>query len=184
MSVYFTSDLHLGHEAMLRFRPNFSSIEDMDERIIRNWNKKVCLSDEVYIIGDLSFQSEHSIDYYLERMNGRKHLIIGNHDEDWMGQIEDLSKYFESVDHMVYLDYEDKCLTLCHYPMLEWYGTRYGKPSYLLHGHIHARTHLESYKYIKEHLPNALNVGVDVNGYEPVTFEELLANNQKWYQRK
>lgn len=184
MAIYFTSDLHLGDERVLRYRPVFSDIEDMDETIIRNWNNKVCPSDEVYIIGDLAFQSKHGIDYYLERMNGRKHLLIGNHEEDWIGKVEDLSNYFESVDHMVYLESEDKHLTLCHYPMLEWYGTRYGKPSYLLHGHIHARTHLESYKYIKEHLPNALNVGVDVNGYEPVVFEELLANNRKWYQRK
>ena len=40
-----------------------------------------------------------------------------------------------------------------------------------------------AYKYIKENLPCALNAGVDINGFEPVTFEELLMNNNEWYGR-
>ena len=183
MAIFFTSDLHLGHEVILKYRPRFQTVEEMDETILRNWNRKVTERDEVYFLGDLTFQSKHRADYYLQQMKGRKHLIVGNHDQEWMVQLEDVTKFFESIQDMKVLDLEDKCMTLCHFPMLEWYGSRYGKPSYLLHGHIHARTHLLSYHYIKEHLPNALNVGVDVNEYEPVTFEELLENNQRWYQR-
>lgn len=39
------------------------------------------------------------------------------------------------------------------------------------------------FKYIRDNLPCALNCGVDINGFEPVTFEELVENNNKWYGR-
>lgn len=52
--VYFTSDLHLGHENVIKLcnRP-FDSIEEMDEALIRNWNRKVTNGDTVYVLGDL-----------------------------------------------------------------------------------------------------------------------------------
>lgn len=50
-------------------------------------------------------------------------------------------------------------------------------------GHIHNSTTTDAYGYIKEHLPCTLNAGVDINNYEPVTFEELLENNNRWYER-
>lgn len=48
--IFFTSDLHLGHENCIRLcnRP-FSSIEEMDETLIENWNYKVTGKDTVYI---------------------------------------------------------------------------------------------------------------------------------------
>lgn len=181
MTTFYTSDLHLGQTNMVQFRKRFTDCAHMDETIIHNWNRKVQPEDVVYIVGDLSFDEQSPVEEYLRRLSGRKHLIIGNHDQDWLKAMKHPEEHFESISDMLVLDAGDKNLTLCHYPMLEWYGTRYGKPSYLLHGHIHGRRNLKSFQFIKEHLPNALNVGVDVNNYEPVTFEELLENNKKWY---
>ena len=52
--IYFTGDLHFGHENVLRFdgRP-FSSVEEMDEELISRWNNKVGKGDIVYILGDM-----------------------------------------------------------------------------------------------------------------------------------
>lgn len=186
MAIFFTSDLHLGHEnIVLKSRLQFSDIAEMDEYIIQQWNRKVGSQDEVYILGDFSFRAKTPVADYLSRLKGRKHLIIGNHDASWMKHMPDAEQYFESIEMMKLLKYQKKMLTLCHYPMLEWPMSRYSDAgaSFLIHGHIHDCTTLDAYAVIKERLPHALNCGVDINHFEPVTFEELVANNNAWYQR-
>lgn len=185
MALYFTSDLHLGHQNILPSRPQFKDIEEHDEYLIAQWNKKVHKNDEIYILGDLSFRSSYPISYYVNRMKGKKHLIIGNHDPYWMRYEEDLSKYFASVDKLTEIKVQKKLITMCHFPMLEWAASRYieSAASYLIHGHIHGRKGDEVYEYIQKYLPHALNAGVDVNNFEPVTFEELKANCDAWYER-
>ena len=69
--IFFTSDLHLGHENCIRLcnRP-FSSIEEMDEILIENWNHKVTGKDTVYILGDLIYRSQKPPEEYLRRLRG------------------------------------------------------------------------------------------------------------------
>lgn len=185
MAILYTSDLHLGHENILHSRMQFSNIEEHDEFLIKKWNDKVKNNDEVYILGDLSFRSKNPIDFYLKEMKGHKHLIIGNHDGFWMKHCEDLAQYFDSVGTLEKIKYNKKKIILCHYPMLEWSGSRYAKNegSFLIHGHIHGGRETQTFKFIRENLPHALNAGVDVNNFEPVTFEELRENNKAWYER-
>ena len=73
--IFFTSDLHLGHENCIRLcnRP-FSSIEEMDETLIENWNYKVTGKDTVYILGDLIYRSQKPPEEYLRRV----HLLQAN----------------------------------------------------------------------------------------------------------
>lgn len=183
MAVLFTSDLHLGHESILTVRTQFHDIEEHDSFLIEKWNKRVKKNDEVYILGDLSFRAPHPISHYLSRMKGRKHLIVGNHDGHWMRRVEDMAEYFESVDYLKIMKFEKKQITLCHYPMLEWPGSRYVESgtSFLIHGHIHGETDSVVYDHIRKYQPHALNAGVDINDFQPVTFEELKENNKKWY---
>lgn len=184
MSILFTSDLHLGHKKILTTRPQFKTIEEMNNHIIEKWNAKVNDTDEVYILGDFSFRSEYGAKHYLDKMKGIKHLIVGNHDFRWMKNII-LADYFKTVENMTFLNLGNVSLTLCHYPLMEWPRSRYVENgnSYLIHGHIHNNQESETFKFIKENLPHALNCGVDVNNYEPCTFEELLENNKKIYGR-
>ena len=173
----FTSDLHLGHENVLKHRTMFDTIEEMNETLINNWNKKVHKSDDVYIVGDFSYRSKIPVETYLERLKGKKHLILGNHDPDWLkqSQYEKLSQYFCSINSFHTFKKNKVQITLCHFPMLEWSGSRYASKgaSYLIHGHIHNNKN-KIYEYIKGNQPTALNCGVDVNNFEPVTFEELI----------
>lgn len=186
MAVLFTSDLHLGHKNILPIRQAFQDIDEHDYALIEKWNAKVKKNDDVYILGDLSFRSSHHISYYLYQMKGRKHLIVGNHDCYWMRHVEDMETFFETVEYLKTMKHEKKQITLCHYPMLEWPGSRYleTESSYLIHGHIHGNKDPEVYGHIKKYQPHALNAGVDVNGFEPVTFEELRENNNRWYGRE
>ena len=196
MSVLFTSDLHLGHENIIascgrnagNCGKNFSSVEEMNAFLIDKWNRKVTEEDEVYILGDLSYRSSVSVKTYLRQMRGHKHLVVGNHDFKWMKNVPDMEAYFETVSNLEIIKLDGKLLTLCHYPLLEWNGSGRAKCqetslSWLIHGHIH-NSRNGAFQYIKENLPCALNCGVDINGLEPVTFEELLENNNRWYDRK
>ena len=178
--VYFTSDLHLGHANIIKLcsRP-FGSVEEMDEYIISAWNKKVKKGDKVYIIGDFIWQKEQNPQRFLSRLNGEKILVVGNHDTTWLNKVQDKGLFnLKVTEKIVEICHEQKIITLSHYPMLEWKNSRKlgsKKLGYLLHGHIHNNIR-EEYNFLfkKE---NALNVGVDINNFEPVTLQELLVNN-------
>ena len=172
---YFTSDLHLGHRNIIRLcnRP-FATIEEMDETLIRNWNAKVTNGDTVYILGDLLFRNEKPAEEYLKQLKGKKHLIIGNHDRDWVKKCN-LKDFFESVNNLHFISDGKRQMTLCHYPMMSWpHMTR----CYMVFGHIHGNTDADYWPLIREN-DLMLNAGADVNGFAPVTFEEMQENNYR-----
>lgn len=191
---YFISDLHFGHEKVIEHagRP-FANVVEMDETLIRNWNDRVKGNDTVYIIGDLGFD-KFDAPKVLHKLKGRKVLIAGNHDAPWLkkcgfaktdraGNVEfcDYSEYFKKIARYEETHIDGMNLTLCHYPMVEWknsrikFGTKIG---YLIHGHTHCRVD-DMYRGLYM-TPNALNAGVDINGFMPVTFSELVRNNEKF----
>ena len=171
--IYYTSDLHFGHENIIKMcnRP-FDSIDAMDEALIENWNHTVRGNDTVYILGDLIFKSTKSPAEYLSCLKGKKHLILGNHDKSWVGDV-DIDRYFEEVTRLTVINTGAGLATLCHFPMMDFEGR------YLIHGHIHGNTDQEYWNILK-HSDRALNAGVDINSYRPVTFEELLTNNKRF----
>lgn len=175
--VFFTSDLHLGHENILRLcgRP-FGDVEEMDNAIIRNWNQKVKKRDTVYILGDVVWDKRR-VAPLMESLAGKKILIMGNHDTPWAKK-EAIRPLFEEVVPYLEIRLEGFPVTLCHYPMLEWKGSREDPPhriGFHIHGHIHNRVADEYMPLYRQF--NALNAGVDINGFSPVTFEELMENN-------
>ncbi len=175
--TYFTSDQHFGHFNIIRLshRP-FASLDEMNEAMIAKWNAKVMADDTIYILGDLFFRSA-AVEPILKRLNGRKHLVLGNHDHSWTGRVR-LGDYFESVQTIKEIDIDGKPATLCHYPMLSHPQARRG---YMIYGHIHNNTGDDYWPLIMRR-SRMLNAGVDVNGFEPVSFEELVANNAAFRQ--
>lgn len=178
--TYFTSDLHFGHGNIINLcnRP-FDSVEYMDSALIENWNRKVKKNDTVYIIGDIVWD-KNKVAYYMEQLSGKKILIAGNHDSTWVKR-EECQKHFEALLPYLEVHLNGHPITMCHYPMLEWRSSREEtsrKIGYHIHGHIHNRVS-EEYRQLFLNF-NALNAGVDVNRFEPVTFEELVANNMQF----
>lgn len=172
--ILFTSDLHLGHANVIKHcdRP-FTSADEMDEALIENWNRRVHNTDTVYIIGDLMFRTRKHPADYLDRLHGKKALIIGNHDRDWMKKV-DLTKYFMFVSHMEGISDGKRKIVLCHYPLMTWNGA--SKGVYHVYGHIHANKNAAFWPLLSS-MENALNAGTDINGYAPVPFDELVENN-------
>ena len=172
--IYFTSDLHLGHANIIKHcnRP-FHDADEMDEFLIKKWNEKVSSCDTVHILGDFIFRSKRPPEEYLSVLKGKKHLVVGNHDKAWMKKVN-LEDWFESVEMMRFMTDGQRKLTLCHYPMMSWPFSNHG--GYMVYGHIHDDTRMDYWPMIERN-PLMLNAGADINGFAPVTFEEMLENN-------
>ena len=175
--ILFTADLHLGHANIIKHcdRP-FSAIGEMDEYLISAWNSQVHPNDSVYILGDLIFRSTSSPENYLNRLRGKKHLILGNHDKDWVKKV-DMSQHFASVERFAEISDGRHKITLCHYPLMSW--NHIAKGSYMIHGHVHNNRDAMYFPLIRD-MPNLLNAGVDINEYQPVRFDELVKNNESF----
>ncbi len=157
--TFFTSDMHYGHVGILSHakRP-FESVEEMNEELIKRYNAKVSKKDNVYILGDVAFQDPRPL---VDRLNGRKHLVYGNHDERWM------SKLHACPFQWIKLGYELKMgeqkIWLAHFPHVSWGASHYGSLHFF--GHSHG-----SYPGTK----SSLDVGVDCWDLSPVSYEEIL----------
>lgn len=172
--IYFTADTHFGHRAIIELcRRPFSSVEEMNEALIANWNRRVRDNDTVFILGDFAYRADSSeVEMILKRLKGKKRLIVGNHDRSWLKKLSDPSVYFDSID-----EYLSKYgMTLCHYPLVTY---PHETKQRMIHGHIHQNTDMDYWQVLKNR-PLVLNVGVDINGFEPVTLEEAQENNRLW----
>jgi calcineurin-like phosphoesterase family protein len=174
--IYYIADTHFGNANMLRLwnRP-FSSIEEHDGFLIKSWNETVNYKDDIYIIGDAFCSKKINVESYLNCLNGRKHLIIGNHDSYYLNK--NMDKHFESITQIAMIYDEGKCIVLCHYPMAEW--SNYYNGAYHVHGHIHNNRVGDAFRFLRMQ-DRVLNAGVDINNFRPVTFEELIINNNEF----
>ena len=169
---YYISDCHFFHQNILHLtnRP-YSTVEEMNEDIILRWNSRVKDNDDVYILGDMFFRFDNiqQVKDILNRLNGRKHLIKGNHDR-FLKQIR-WQDYFESFDLYKEIADGDRFVILFHYPIEEWNG--FYRNSYMVYGHVH-----DNFTNVKYH-PRKLNAGVEANNYEPKTLDELIEINKQ-----
>lgn len=178
--IYVTSDLHLFHKNMIGwdmpYRNIFSNTFEMHEQIINNWNSVVSENSIIYILGDVCMKNGKLANNILERLNGRKRLIVGNHDK-----YNDLKKYynhFELVDfyeEIKYL-YDDKFyhIVMFHYPIMQWNRKHFN--SILLCGHSHGAIEHE----VKE--KNIIyDVGLDTElaKFYPILVDDIILKTRK-----
>lgn len=173
--IYYIADTHFGHANVIKHdnRP-FDSVDEMDRVLIENWNNRVNKTDEIYIIGDLQFRTHKQADYYLKQLNGRKHLIIGNHDTQLLKDTE-VKKYFVEINQMSFVLDNERRVIMCHYPLVEWNG--FFRGAYHIYGHVHNNKENRANK-IMSNIDRALNAGCMLNDYMPVTLDELIVNNK------
>ena len=172
--IWFTSDFHFGHEAIIRMcqRP-FSDVEEMNRVLLENYNSFVQENDTVYILGDVCHRiNQEERNEFVRRLKGKKILIIGNHDLTKGSQnvLYD-SSLFEDVRDYLEIHYEGNRICMSHYPFLSWRGAFQG--SYMVHGHTH--NHSDYNERNKEKGLRRYDVGVDANEYCPVRIQDILA---------
>ena len=161
MTLFFTSDTHFGHGGALRlYRRPFESVRQMDEAMIARWNEVVGPDDEVWHLGDVAIgQRPEAVAAILDRLPGRKHLVLGNND----GPATAGLGAWASVQHYAELRAGGAWLVLCHYPFRTWNGM--GRSALNLHGHSHGRL---------KPLRRQADVGVDAWDFRPVPLAEIL----------
>jgi calcineurin-like phosphoesterase family protein/2'-5' RNA ligase len=159
---FVLADTHFGHANIIRYcsRPFVSRKgEEMDQVLLRNWNRTVGPQDRVYFLGDLCYGPQsRSPEYYRKRLQGAITFIRGNHD----GGME------IAIDHQV-LEYKGIRFLLVHDPG-PWNGKFDG---WILHGHHH-NNHLTGYPFFDPH-KRTVNVSVEVTGYRPVGMDEIVS---------
>lgn len=172
MTIWFTSDLHFFHKNIIALsHRSFRDVEEMNDQIIKNWNRCVQVNDQVYVLGDVSFGNKTKTRELLNRLNGKIFLVRGNHDHDIL-KGEGCVERFEWVKDYYYLKVQDtdgpdgkiQPIILMHYPILSWNHMGYG--SWMLHGHTHGSLLADPTK--KRH-----DVGVDNNCMRPISYEQV-----------
>lgn len=161
MAVLFTADTHFGHAgARALYRRPFRSVAEMDAAIIERWNEVVRPDDEVWHLGDFSVgQKPGRVVELLESLNGAKHLITGNNDDDSVvrsGTWQSVQPYREVVA-------DGQHLILCHYPFRTWRNMARGWID--LHGHSHGRLRPQAWQ---------CDVGVDAWEFRPIDIAAIL----------
>lgn len=136
--VFFTADLHFGHKSIIGYtnRP-VTDVAEMRAWIIDRWNTTVRPNDEVWVLGDFSFERPAEMADTFARLHGRKHLIVGNHDGDRVRRLP-----WMSVDKLKTWRSDGQRMVLCHYPLLTWANAHKGV--WHLHGHSHGNLQIGS----------------------------------------
>lgn len=201
--IWFSSDLHLGHHNIIEFcdRP-YKSVERMEEAFVNNFNSKVNPRDTTYFIGDIVMGNKQLTLKSLNKFNGKKILIVGNHDnvfdttstkaqKNW----NIYTKYFDEIYDTLELDGKElgiwtEKIILNHFPNKSTYikdssehERRFlnhrleddGKSLYL-HGHVHSKAKVSGER--------SINIGVDAWNYNPVSLDDLrhLIKEMKWHE--
>jgi len=161
-SIYFTADNHWYHSNILKYcnRP-FDNVEQMNKTMIENWNSVVKPNDTVYHLGDFCWAKKvETVDALIKRLNGKIHLIIGNHDK----KVVIKSDKFNSISERLEIKHSGMRIILDHYALRVWNASHYG--SYQLFGHSHGG--LKEYDNILQ-----CDVGVDCWNFTPVSYEQI-----------
>lgn len=180
--IWLTADNHINHKNVVKHCPgrainggfDIDDIEAHDKWMIDKWNSTIGKKDTVYIIGDFSFANREETIKILNKLNGNKHLILGNHDKS----SQQLANYFESISQIKEVKFkkenfdfleEDFDVIMCHYHMINWNRKHWG--SCQLCGHAHGR--LDDYNLSSPDL--RVDVGIDgkLANYEILSLEKV-----------
>lgn len=169
---FVTSDLHFGHDKEFLFRPRgFENIEDMNRAIIENWNNTVGKKDNIYVLGDLMLGDNEKGIECVNSLNGKLHIILGNHDTDVR-----IKLYGEKCKNVVSISYAERVrykkyhFYLSHYPTLtaNLESESLHQCIINLYGHTHQKTNFYN------EIPFMYHVGLDSHNCNPVLIDDII----------
>ena len=196
--ILYIADCHFYHNRTCQEMDNrgFSGFEEMNEYMITQWNKKVTAKDDVYILGDFCISRAEATAKILNRLNGKLHLIIGNHDKYLADKSFEQRQWFRSIEAYQEIRDNGRLVILSHYPVFCYKGQyrkdKDGRPlTYMLYGHVHnthdevlinrfimeTRATLAKSKYADQPEPipcNMINCFCMFSDYQPMTLDEWI----------
>lgn len=170
--IYLTSDTHFCHDKEFLYKPRgFSSIEEHDKKIISNWNSVIKQDDEVYHLGDVMLVDNEKGAEYLSQLNGKIHIILGNHCTNTRIEIYKKLKNIQDIQYAYMLKYKKAHFYLSHYPTLtaNFDDGPWHKNIISLHGHTHSKE-----KFYDENNPFIYNVALDAHNCFPVSLDQII----------
>jgi calcineurin-like phosphoesterase family protein len=185
--LFFTSDTHYAHSNICSATTNwsessnltreFKSLDHMNNTLVNNINCMVGEDDILIHLGDWSFGGFEKVQEFRDRILCKNiHLVLGNHDHHIERNKEGIQSLFSSVQNYLRLEVKrpinkattEKFTFVCmHYPIASWHDMNQGVIH--LHGHVHLPPHLRLAD------GKAMDVGVDGNGLEPLSMNEVLS---------
>ena len=195
MTIFITSDPHVGHEKVAEIR-GFASANEWDDYLADYWDSTVTKYDLVFVLGDtgMSRFETHVLPFFDQRP-GRKFLVTGNHDpvhparsDAWKLQPRWLQT-FEVVTPYLTRKWGGIRFLMSHFPSISWGDgpERGGEESsrwnewrlpnsawaggFLLSGHTHGTEKGHGREY---------HVGLDAHGLEFITSETVVEYAQSF----
>lgn len=152
-NTWVTADLHLDHAGIIRHtRRPWATVDEMNEALVERWNAAVMRGDTVIIAGDFAWKNHLK---WLNRLNGSKVLVQGNHDKASQLVYQQFSKVIPRLETRI----NGHDVVFDHYPMKSWKNSVHG--TWMLFGHEHGAS---------PESPSALtfDIGVDIWDYRPI----------------
>lgn len=180
--TYFTSDLHFCHDREFLYKPRrFDSIDKMNNAIVERWNSIVDNDDEVYVLGDIMLNDNEKGIGLLKKLNGKIHIIIGNHDTNTRINLYNDCENVVDIRDACYFKFGKYNFFLTHFPCITGNLEQESltQATLNLYGHTHQKTNFY------EDRPYMYHVGVDSHDCYPVYIEDIIQEmNSKVYECK
>lgn len=167
MNRYVIADTHFNHANIIGYcnRP-FKTVEEMNSKLISNWNNTVAKDDIIWVLGDFALGSKEYIITIGNSLNGRKRMVLGNHDRHNKSVFEQAG--FEFISPYPVLI--DKFIILSHAPIQ---NPKAKSQFYNIYGHVHNDA---AYLDIGA---SGRCVSVERIGYRPIDLDKIIKEISK-----
>lgn len=156
-TTLFSSDPHFSSDrALVLSKRPFHNTDEMDWKMIENWNNKVNPCDTIYHLGDFGET------WPLEYLTGDIKFIPGNYEREGKCTIDE--RRVEVLPELSHIEVNGNKFLLNHEPISCKENKR--DDEFCIFGHIHGRQKIKPW--------GGLDVGVDCNNFSPVSLEEVL----------
>lgn len=169
-NVKFISDLHLGHKAICKYRPEFATVEEHDEFVLNSIYKNINKREVLYLLGDLAFTEEAGDKIVELSKHCILYIVLGNHDTDTSYRRKNIIKYVNAgIRILAFSTYREAWLSHCPIHPQEM-----RKKLLNIHGHTHNHNIVEYIEDGKFEDPKYFNVSCENIDYVPISYAEIL----------